>query len=106
MSAETELWQYFREVLAAVEAGNQGKAKHPYQQGTFMVSALAGEVEFTVKDISEEDAILIAADLQDMGIRAEMHASLICPACLQRVPKQDYCVQCRAKLPNAARPND
>jgi hypothetical protein len=63
-----------------------------------MVTARAGEVELTVKDVSEEDAILIAGELADRGVRALVSGSLLCPSCGQRVPDQSYCVRCRAPL--------
>lgn len=95
---ETELWQFFREVREAVAKGNSGSSDHPYHPGTFMVTALAGEVELTVKDVTEEDAVLIAGELAGRGVRAMVSGSLNCPTCGHRVPDQDYCVRCRAPL--------
>jgi len=92
------LWRYFRDIRAAVDAANHGRATQPYATGTFMVSALEGDIELTISDVSEEDAVLIASELKEMGVKAVVSSSLICPKCGKRVPKQDYCVHCRAKL--------
>ncbi|MCA9839312.1 MAG: hypothetical protein KC422_20535 [Trueperaceae bacterium] len=102
MADEDKLWNYFREVNDAVEAANQGKGSQPFRRGTFIVTALSGDVELSVKDVSEEDAILIVAELESMGIKANLQASVICPNCKQRVPKQSYCIQCRTKLTDEA----
>jgi rRNA maturation endonuclease Nob1 len=102
MAKDELLWRYFRDINAAVEAGYRGKTSQPYRSGTFMVTALEGEMELTIKDISEEDAILIASELQDLGIKAIMTGSLICSKCGKRVPDQDYCISCRTKLTRAA----
>jgi hypothetical protein len=96
--AERDLWEFFREVQDAVSEGNRGVATQPYRSGTFMVTARAGEVELTVKDVSEEDAILIAGELGERGVRALVSGSVLCPNCGQRVPDQSYCVRCRAPL--------
>lgn len=93
-----DLWQYFQEIRQAVEAANRGDASQPYASGRFMVSALSGDVELTISDIAEEDAVLIASELSAMGVRAVIRASVICSECGARVPQQDYCVRCRAKL--------
>jgi hypothetical protein len=95
---EERLWRYFSEVRAAVEAANRGQESQPYRRGTFMVTAVAGDVELTVSDVSEEDAVLIAGELKAMGVKALVSGSVICPACGKRVPEQRYCVQCRARL--------
>ena len=95
---ERELWQFFREVRDAVSDGNRGASSQPYRAGTFMVTARAGEVELTVKDISEEDAILISSELTDRGVRAFISSSRLCPECNRRVPDQAYCTNCRAPL--------
>jgi hypothetical protein len=95
---ERELWAFFREVRDAVSEGNEGARKQPYRPGTFMVTARAGEVELTVKDVTEEDAILIAGELTERGVRAMVSGSVICPGCGQRVPEQSYCIRCRAAL--------
>ncbi len=92
------MWQFFREVRQAVAAGNEGSAPQPYRNGTFMITARAGEVELTIKDITEEDAVLIAAELRDLGARAVIRGSRICPACGRRVPAQRYCTACRTRL--------
>lgn len=96
--AERDLWEFFREVRDAVGEGNRGSIEQPYRAGTFMVTARAGEVELTVKDVSEEDAILIAAELTARDVRAVVSGSLVCSSCGERVPDQSYCVHCRASL--------
>lgn len=63
-----------------------------------MVSAYADELELSVTDVSEEDAVLIAAELGEMGVRAVIRHNLVCPHCGLRVPEQEYCVNCRKKL--------
>ena len=93
------LWQYFRDVSTAVSAANQGDGKQPYRRGSYIVSAFADDLELSVTDVSEEDAVLIAAELKDMGVRAVIRNSLICPSCKERVPEQEYCTNCRSKLP-------
>ena len=95
------LWRYFREVNKVVQTANAGDAAQPFKRGTFMVSALAGDVELVVKDICEEDAILIAAELNELGAKANISATLHCQDCGERVPAQTYCVNCRAKLSDA-----
>ncbi|MEX2542459.1 MAG: hypothetical protein WD314_11650 [Trueperaceae bacterium] len=96
--AERDLWEFFQEVRDAVGEGNRGSGAQPYRSGTFMVTARAGEVELTVKDVTEEDAILIAGELAQRGVRAVVSGSLVCPSCSERVPDQGYCVRCRAPL--------
>ncbi|MEX2534881.1 MAG: hypothetical protein WD273_04695 [Trueperaceae bacterium] len=95
---ERELWQFFREVREAVSEGNRGATEQPYQSGTFMVTARAGDVELSVKDISEEDAVLITGELNARGVRASVHGSVVCSECGERVPAQSFCVRCRARL--------
>ena len=96
------LWQYFRDVSTAVSAANSDGSVQPYARGSYMVSAFADDVELSVTDVSEEDAVLIAAELQAMGARAVIRHSFICPHCGLKVPEQDYCVNCRRKLPERA----
>ncbi len=98
MKSDETLWRFFREVRRAVEAGNRGLANQPYQSGSFMVTALSDDIELTVSDVSEEDAVLIAADLKAQGVHALIRATARCPTCRARVPVQDYCVNCRARL--------
>jgi hypothetical protein len=95
---ERELWEFFREVRDAVSEGNHGAVTHPYRSGTFLVMAQAGEVELTVKDVTEEDAILIAGELESRGVRALVWGSVLCQACGERVPDQTHCARCRARL--------
>lgn len=96
--AESALWRYFHDVRAAVARGNRGTARQPYRRGTFLVDARAGDVELVVSDVTEEDAVLIAAELAELGVRAVVRASVRCPTCGARVPAQDYCAACRARL--------
>ena len=98
MSQDDKLWNYFREVNAAVEAAKMGKSSLPYKRGTFIVTALSGDIELSVKDISEEDAVLIAGELRDLGVKAVIQGSVICSNCEKRVPEQSCCIQCRTKL--------
>ncbi len=98
VDAKHPLWTYFREVRAAVNAANQGRASQPYASGTFMVCALADDIELTISDVSEEDAVLIASELEAMGVTSVVRGSVICSHCKGRVPQQAYCVQCREKL--------
>lgn len=71
-----------------------------------MVTATAGEVELTIQDVTEEDAVLIAADLRHLGARALVRGTVTCPACGLRVPEQEYCVNCRARLRPASAGRD
>ena len=100
MNSEDALWRYFNEVNAAVRAANQGDGSQPFKRGTFIVTALSGDIELSVKDISEEDAVLIAAELKEMDVKANISATLVCGSCGVRVPEQAYCVNCRVKLPD------
>ena len=93
------LWHYFRDVNAAVTEANRGGGAQPYVRGSYMVSAFADDVELSVTDVSEEDAVLIAAELKGMGVRAVIRHAFVCPHCGLRVPEQDYCVNCRKRLP-------
>lgn len=97
--SERALWNYFKEVKSAVDAANQGRGNHPYMAGTFLVVALADDIEFTISGVTEEDAVLIASELRDLGVRALIRATTICSVCGERVPQQAHCVKCRAKLP-------
>jgi hypothetical protein len=102
---EAALWRFFREVHAAVAAANRGEASQPYRRGRHVVSALAGDVEVTLKDVSEEDAILIASELRSYGVHVVVRGSVVCPRCGARVPEQAHCIACRAPLtPTAAPP--
>lgn len=96
------LWRYFRDVSTAVTEANRGGGAQPYVRGSYMVSAFADDVELSVTDVSEEDAVLIAAELKTMGVRAVIRHAFICPHCGLRVPEQDYCVNCRKRLPERA----
>lgn len=92
------LWQYFRELRDAVERAHAGKAQHPYRSGAFLVHAEADDVELTLRDVSEEDAILVASELRSLGARTVLRAQVPCPSCGHRVPDQAYCVRCRERL--------
>lgn len=98
MNQGDKLWQFFKEVKQAVDKANQGDDSQPYQGGQHMITALTDDLELTIYDISEEDAILICSELSDMGVKTLMRASVICPGCHKRVPEQDYCTNCRQKL--------
>jgi hypothetical protein len=63
-----------------------------------MIVAQAGDIELTVSNISEEDAILIASELRVGGVTVNVRDTVICPHCAKRVPKQAYCSHCRGKL--------
>lgn len=78
--------------------GNRGLEPQPYRHGTFLVDACAGEVELTIRDVSEEDAVLIAGELSALGVRAVVRGSRVCPHCGARVPDQASCVRCRRPL--------
>ncbi len=96
--SEASLWRYFQELSQALELASRGDDSLPFVKGNFLVTALSGDVELTISDISEEDAVLIAAELNDMGVKALISGSVICPNCARRVPQQDYCTSCRTKL--------
>ena len=96
------IWTYFREVREAVQRANDGRGDQPYRSGDHLVHAEVDEVELTVRDVSEEDAILIAGELADLGARTSVRRQRTCPSCGRRVPAQAFCVACRAPLPEAA----
>ncbi len=100
--SETALVSFFRDLRRAVARGNEGLEAQPYRHGTFLVDACAGDVEFTVSDVTEEDAVLIAAELGELGVRAVIRGSRICPHCGARVPDQASCIRCRQPLDAAA----
>jgi hypothetical protein len=95
---DNALWRYFEEVTTAVQESNRRGQGHPYRRGTFLVMAIAGDVELTVSNVTEEDAILIVAELRQSDIKASYAATVICGQCQQRVAQQSYCSACRAKL--------
>lgn len=98
LEPDQALWHFFEEVHQAVAAGKRGQGAPPYASGTFLVSARAGDMELTINDVSEEDAVLIAAEIRLLGARAVIYNSLVCPHCARRVPAQRYCVACRGQL--------
>ena len=89
---------FFREVRNAVARGNRGLETQPYRHGTFLVDACAGDVELTIQDVTEEDAVLIAGELGSLGVHAVIRGSRLCPHCGARVPDQASCVRCRRPL--------
>lgn len=99
--SDDALWKYVRELHAAVERGNRGMDPQPYRKGTFLVAARSGDIEVTVKDVAEEDAVLIASELRSYGAHAVIRGSLECPSCGERVPAQRNCTHCRARLPSS-----
>jgi hypothetical protein len=96
--AADALRRYFAEVSQAVDAAEREGASLPYRRGRFLVSAVAGDVECTLKDVSEEDAILIAAELRELGAHVVVRGATRCPRCGALVPEQDRCVVCRSPL--------
>ena len=100
--SEAALVRFFHEVQHAVTRGNRGLESQPYRHGTFLVDACAGDVELTIQDVTEEDAVLIAGELGALGVRAVIRGSRVCPHCGARVPDQASCVRCRRPLDTAA----
>lgn len=96
--SEDALLGFFRDVHAAVERSNAGEGEAPYQRGSFVVAARAGDVELSIRDVTEEDAVLIAAELRALGARAVIRGSRTCPTCGNTVPEQAYCAVCRTAL--------
>lgn len=96
--ADTQLWTFFHELREAVASGNAGTAPQPYRTGNFMVLAEADDTELTIRDVSEEDAVLIASELHELGARSVVRGMVACESCGRRVPDQAYCVSCRARL--------
>jgi len=96
--SEAALWRFFGDVRRAVARGNRGLDALPYRRGTYLVDACSGDVELTVSDITEEDAVLIAGELEALGVRAVVRGSRTCPHCGARVPDQSSCVRCRRPL--------
>ena len=52
--------------------------------------------------VTEEDAVLIAGELGELGVRAVVRGSRLCPHCGARVPEQASCIRCRRPLDTAA----
>ncbi|MEM7736518.1 MAG: hypothetical protein AAF267_12080 [Deinococcota bacterium] len=100
VDSEQALWQYFCDVSEAVDDANERGKGQPYASGQFMIVAQAGDIELTVNNVTEEDAILIAAELRTGGVNVSVRDTVICPTCQQRVAKQSYCTSCRSKLPS------
>jgi hypothetical protein len=106
MNPEDAVRRFFAEIVQAVESANAGHGEHPYRRGTFLVSAVAGETEITLQNVSEEDAILIAAELRSLGAHAVVRGAVHCPHCGAFVPDQEHCTVCRSPLGAAAPPED
>jgi hypothetical protein len=100
--SEAALVRFFGELRRAVVRGNEGLDPQPYRRGTFLVDACAGDIELTVSDVSEEDAVLIAGELDALGVHAVVRGSRVCPHCGARVPDQASCIRCRRPLDAAA----
>jgi hypothetical protein len=92
------LWTYFEEVQEALDDSNKGRASHPYRPGTWVVIAVLDGVEAKITGISEEDAVLVTAELRERGARALMRRLIRCPSCLNLVPEAARCAHCRAPL--------
>ena len=88
------LWSWFRELRTTVEAANAGHGEHPFRRGDFEVRAVADEVELTLRDVSEEDAVLIASELRTLGATARVIALATCPRCGGRAPAEALCSAC------------
>jgi hypothetical protein len=106
VNPEDAVRRFFAEIVQAVEAANAGRGQHPYQRGTFLVSAVAGETEITLQNVSEEDAVLIASELRALGARAVVRGAVHCPRCGAFVPDQEHCTVCRASLSRSEDPQD
>jgi hypothetical protein len=102
MNPEDALRRYVAEVVKAIDDARRGRGELPYRYGRFIVSAVAGQIECTLKDVSEEDAVLIAGELRALGARAVVRGARRCRACGSLVPDQDHCVVCRAPLAGGA----
>ena len=92
------LWTYFEEVQEALDDSNRGRGSHPYRPGSWVVIAVLDGVEAKISGISEEDAVLVAAELRARGARALMRLLIRCPSCLNLVPESVRCAHCRAPL--------
>ena len=88
------LWSWFRELRTSVEAANAGHGEHPFRRGDFEVRAVADEVELTLRDVSEEDAVLIASELRALGATVRLIALATCPRCDGRMPADAPCPAC------------
>lgn len=91
------LWSWFRELRTTVEAANAGDGDHPFRRGDFEVHAAADEVELTLRDVSEEDAVLIASELRSLGATARLVALADCPGCGHRGPAESPCPDCASE---------
>lgn len=100
------LWAFYREVRDAVDAANAGTGPHPYRSGDFMVAAEGDDIEITVRDVSEEDAVLIASELVSLGARARIGERRTCPRCGRRTSEfasaSRVCSTCNARRRDAS----
>ncbi len=96
--SQKQLENYISELQSLIAEAESNNTPPPFKRGSFIVSAIADEVEMDIANVTEEDAIIIVADLNHMGINAVMRDSVICKHCEQRVPKQSFCISCRKKL--------
>lgn len=97
-SADDTLTAYLNELDEAVYHAQHTQSSLPFKRGSFIVSARGEELEVNIKNITEEDAILIASELEARGVHVAVYGTLRCPYCHEQVPKQRYCVHCRHKL--------
>lgn len=97
-SADDALRAYLRELEQAVHYAQQTRTSLPFKRGTFIVLARGKELEIAIKNVTEEDAILIASELKARGVHVSIHGTVRCPHCQQQVPRQSRCLVCRHKL--------
>jgi len=96
--SQESLQRYISELQHLIAESERDNTPRPFRRGSFIVSAIADEIEMDIANVTEEDAILIVAELNELGINAVMRDSVICKNCQERVPKQSFCVSCRTKL--------
>ena len=92
------LQRYISDLQQLIAESERNNTPRPFKRGSFMVSAIAEDVEMDIANVTEEDAILIVSELSEFGINAVMRDSVICKHCEERVPKQSFCINCRKKL--------
>ncbi len=97
MSQES-LQRYISDLQRLIAESERNNTPRPFKRGSFIVSAIADDVEMDIANVTEEDAILIVWELNELGINAVMRDSVICKNCKERVPKQTFCINCRKKL--------
>ena len=96
--SQNQLEHYISELQRLIAESERDNIPPPFKRGSFIVSAIANDVEMDIANVTEEDAILIVSELKHMGINAVMRDSVICKHCNERVPKQSFCISCRKKL--------